>query len=218
LLLLLVGELFGLHTLRQILDAHGILSNNWAKVLASISYACIEQSIGRMLLGLVERQVAELASKSDSTWSRAEVTVVFDDSIFKQWLKGEPIGEHFAKFYSGQVNGTVYGLRITLCGLCIGDTFYPTHVHLSHKSEDTKEVGRQLLSKLHGLLHQWGLSYGLDYPNRGTVGPVRSAFKVAAHHPDLRAQEKPQVPKRQLFRQFPVAHRTGVPSKRGCVP
>lgn len=164
-LLLLVGELFGLHTLHQILDAHGIQSNNWAKVCASISYACVEQSIGRMLQGLVERQVAELASKSDSTWSRAEVTVVFDDSIFKQWLKDEPIGGHFAKFYSGQVNGTVYGLRVTLCGLCIGDTFYPTHAHLSHKSEDTKEVGRDLLSKLHGLLHQWGLGYGLDYPN-----------------------------------------------------
>jgi hypothetical protein len=36
-LLLLVGELFGLHTLRQILDAHAIKSNNWAKVYARIS-------------------------------------------------------------------------------------------------------------------------------------------------------------------------------------
>lgn len=164
-LLLLAGELFGLHTLRQILDAHGIRSNNWSKVYAGISYASIEQTISRMLLGLVEQHVTELALKSDSTWSRAGVTVVFDDSIFKQWLKDEPIGEYFAKYFSGQVNGPVYGLRITLCGLCIDDTFYPTHVHLSHKGEDTKSVGRQLLAKLHGLLHQWSLSYDLTYPN-----------------------------------------------------
>jgi hypothetical protein len=165
LLLLLVGELFGLHTLRQILDAHGVKSNNWAKVYASISYAFIEQSISQMLLGLVGRQIAELASKSESTWSRAEVTVVFDDSIFKQWLKDEPVGEYFAKYFSGQFNGSVYGLRITLCGLSIGDTFYPTHVHLSHKNEDTKEVGRKLLKKLHGELHRWSLNYALEYPN-----------------------------------------------------
>lgn len=164
-LLLLVGELFGLHTLRQILDANGIESNNWSKVYARISYACIEQSISRMLLGLVERQVVELATKSESTWSRAEVTIVFDDSIFKQWLSGEPIGGYFAKYFSGQVNGPVYGLRITLCGLCLGDTFYPTHLHLSHKKEDTKEVGRQLLKSLHGLLYQWSLTHNLDYPN-----------------------------------------------------
>jgi len=52
-----------------------------------------------------------------------------------------------------------------LCGLCIGDIFYPTHVHLSHKSEDTKAVGRRLLKNLHGLLHDWSLTYSLTYPN-----------------------------------------------------
>lgn len=164
-LLLLVGELFGLHTLHQILDANGVQSNNWSKVCASISYQCIEQCIGRMLQGLIERQLVDTASKSESTWSRAEVTIVFDDSIFKQWLKEEPIGEFFAKYFSGQVNASVYGLRITLCGICIGDTFYPVEFHLSHKSEDTKLVGRNLLKKLHGLLHEWGVKHGLAYPN-----------------------------------------------------
>jgi hypothetical protein len=164
-LLLLVGELFGLHTMRQILDAHGIKSNNWSKVYSSVSYAFIERSVNQVLLGLAQGRVAELASKSEATWSRADVTVVFDDSIFKQWLKGEAIGEYFAKYFSGQVHGTVYGLRITLCGLSIGDVFYPTHLHMSHKTEDTKAVGRRLLEKLHGLLHQWGLDHGLEYPN-----------------------------------------------------
>ena len=164
-LLLLVGELFGLHTMHQILDARGTRSNKWPKVLASISYACIEQPISRMLPGLAEGRVAGLASKSESTWSRAEVTVVFDDSIFKQWLKGEAVGGYFAKYFSGQVHGTVYGLRITLCGLGIGGAFYPTHLHMSHKTEGTKEAGRKLLARLHGLLHQWGLNHGLAYPN-----------------------------------------------------
>ena len=164
-LLLLVGELFGLHTLRQILDVHGIKSNRWSKVYASISYSDIERSISEMLLRLTEERLAEVASKSEATWSRHEVTMVFDDSIFKQWLEDEPIGEHFAKYFSGQTNCAVYGLRITLCGLCIGDVFYPTHLHLSHKGEDTKAVGRRLLAKLHGELYRWSLNYGLDYPN-----------------------------------------------------
>jgi hypothetical protein len=147
------------------LDANGVQSNNWSKVCASISYECIEQSISRMLQGLAEQQVVATASKSESTWSRAEVTVVFDDSIFKQWLKEEPIGLFFAKYFSGQVNATVYGLRITLCGICIGDTFYPIQFHLSQKGEDTKLVGRNLLAELHGSLHAWSLKHNLVYPN-----------------------------------------------------
>jgi len=132
---------------------------------ASLSYSCIEYAIQGMLLGLLQKQMMKLRLKSASTWSRAEVTMVFDDSIFKQWLKNEPIGGYFGKFFSGQVHATVYGLRITLCGLSIGDIFYPTHMHLSHKKEDTKAVGRTLLKKLHEVLHQWGLKHGLVYPN-----------------------------------------------------
>ncbi len=72
---------------------------------------------------------------------------------------------YFAKYFSGQVKTTVYGLRITLCGICIEDTFYPTSFHLSHKGEDTKEVGRKLLKKLHNSLNEWGLEHGVTYPN-----------------------------------------------------
>ncbi len=163
--LLLVGELFGLHTMRQILQANGLKSNNWSKVCKSLSYKKISLFVNHALLHALRTRLVELGSKSASTWSRAEVTIVLDDSIFKQWLSNEPIGEHFAKYFSGQVGKAVYGFRVTLCGVSIADTFYPAHLELTPKSADSRQTACRLLKELHGFIAKLAASKGLLAPN-----------------------------------------------------
>jgi hypothetical protein len=117
------------------------------------------------LLGLLESKVIELARKSESTWSRGEVTIVFDDSIFKQWLKNEKTGTFYDRYFSGQMKSTVYGFRLSLCGISIADTFYPSHFKISQKSDCTKEVSNKLLDELHEFLWKISQKENVSYPN-----------------------------------------------------
>jgi hypothetical protein len=57
----------------------------------------------------VRSKFEELSNKHSSCLSRELVTVVLDDSVFKQWLSAFTIGEQFdscyACFFSGQFRG-----------------------------------------------------------------------------------------------------------------
>ena len=159
------GELYGLHTLRQILDANGIKSNRWSKIYKGLTVKEIESGISKVLQGVLRDKVVELAQKSDSTWSRSDVTIVFDDSIFKQWLKDEEIGKYFAKYFSGQTKSTVYGFRVTLIGLSLGDTFYPYHMRLTSKTDNTTAVACEMLEDMHEFLWRIGQEKNVEFPN-----------------------------------------------------
>lgn len=170
--LLLIGQLYGLHTLHQILDSHGIRSNRWSKVYKCLTLNEISSIVSKVLQTALREKVVDLARKSESTWSRSEVTVVFDDSIFKQWLSAEMKGEekdrsdiYFGKYYSGQIQRTVYGFRVTVIGVCLGDTFYPFDLRLSSKAEDTKKTSCLMLRSLHEFLWQITQKTGVSFPN-----------------------------------------------------
>jgi len=162
---LLLGELLGIHTMSAILTTFHIKSNNLQKLWQGFDYEKIALLANQISVNNFTKKIVELSNKSQSTWSRAEVTIVIDDSIFKQWLKNMPIGGEFAKFFSGQTHSTVYGFRITLLGVSIGDEFYPLYFYLSSKKEKTKEIALKLLKKARRLLKNIADNEQISYPN-----------------------------------------------------
>lgn len=152
-LLLLVGEFFGCHTLNQILTVQMKSSGSWHSRLASLSYTQIELGICALVKDTALSTLADLAKKSDSSWSRSTVSLVIDDSIFKQWLThgltDPDTAAFFDRYYSGQSNSTVYGFRITLCGLVIDETFYPMYFTLTKKTDNTRQTACDLLTLAH---------------------------------------------------------------------
>ncbi len=153
LILLLVGEFFGCHTLNQILSVEMVKSGTWHTRLASLTYRQIELAVCAILKEEALNALTDLAKKSESSWSRAAVSLVIDDSIFKQWLthgKLDPATtEYFDRYFSGQSKSVVYGFRITLCGLAIDDTFYPMYFTLTKKTDNTRQIACDLLNQAH---------------------------------------------------------------------
>lgn len=160
-----IGELCGLHTLSSILSALGIKSNQLHKLWKGFTLQQSKELLDTYCEVEFSERLVELAQKSESSWSRSVVTIVIDDSIFKKWLKNMPIGQYFAKFYSGQTHCTVYGFRVTVLGITIGKDFYPLHYHISPRFLNTKKVALDLLKKAYKLLEDLALSYDLVYPN-----------------------------------------------------
>ena len=154
-----IGELCGLHTLSSILSALGIKSNQYHKLWKGCTLTQTKELLDNYCEKELSERLVELAKKSSSSWSRSEVTIVIDDSIFKQWLKNEPIGNYFAKYYSGQTHCTVYGFRVTALGIAIGKDFYPLHYYISPRFLNTKKVALDLLKKAYGLLEQLAATY-----------------------------------------------------------
>jgi hypothetical protein len=153
--------------MNQILVANGIKSNNWSRIYQKVSYKDINRFVSEALLHNLRDKMSALSAQSDSTWSRNLVTIVFDDSIFKQWLSDAEVklGQYFSTFFSGQVGKTVYGFRVTLIGVSIGDTFYPTHLKLTPKGKDTKETACELLRQLHDTIHKLASAKKWEIPN-----------------------------------------------------
>jgi hypothetical protein len=135
-LLLLVGTLFDLTTLREILTLYGIKSNKYGKIWQKLSH---KQVYDLFVLGSrqhFKEAFSKLLKQSESSQSRAEITIVGDDSIFKQWLKGresEENSEFYGKFFSGQYKTTVYGFCVSVIGVVLYGTFYPLSFSLVGK-------------------------------------------------------------------------------------
>jgi hypothetical protein len=169
LILLLVGEFFGCHTLSQILTVEMVPSGTWHSRLASLTYRQIELAVCSILKQTGLEALGDLAKKSDSSWSRAAVSLVIDDSIFKQWLtygKIDPAtAEYFDRYFSGQTKSVVYGFRITLCGLAIDDTFYPMYFTLTKKADNTRKIACDLLNQAHKDISLMCKKENLTLPN-----------------------------------------------------
>lgn len=163
--IMLVGELYGLHTLSEILSTFHITSNNLQKIWQGFNFNQIRIFCLNYCEDLFSEELIKIAKKSDSTWSRKRLTIVIDDSIFKQWLQNMPHGEFFAKFFSGQTHSTVYGFRVTLIGVALGKDFYPLYFQLSTKDDSTKKVALNLLKKVRRLFKQIADNEKIVFPN-----------------------------------------------------
>lgn len=154
LLLLLVGELYGMNTLNSLLSNYGVQSNDYQKLWSGLSCQYLVGLMNDWLWILFREEFGKRITQSGSTHSRQKLTLVLDGSIFKQWLKNETFDKYFAKFYSGQYGKAVYGFNVILCGMVIGDFFYPLHFQLRKKAEKDGEIALRILRKVHKKLIQ----------------------------------------------------------------
>jgi len=149
LLLLLVGELYGLNTLNKILTNYGVKGNDFQQLWQKLPSKLLINLMNDWLWTIFSEEFTKRLIQSGSTHSRQKLTIVIDGSIFKQWLVGEQFGQYFAKYYSGQYKSAVYGFNVILCGMVIGDIFYPLQFQLRRKSEKDTDVAENILGKVH---------------------------------------------------------------------
>jgi hypothetical protein len=167
--LMFVGSLWGLENINQILESRGIKSSSLYDKWRHFSHKEIESIVNELFLSGIRDLLLDKGSKSEATWSRAEMSFVGDVSIFGQWLsteKGVAGNEYFAKYYSGQKHCTVYGWRVFLLGLVVDGTFYPMYFRIMAKKDCEKAVAVELLEKASKYLSDLKATHpALNFPN-----------------------------------------------------
>ena len=161
----ILGQLLDLPTLHSILSQRGIKSN-----LYQINYQCLLSNIShRDFINLFELsfkqtvkfKLQEMCKKDSSIWSKTSVTVIIDDSIFKQWLT-DVLGKDkfYSSFYSGQYNSKVYGFKVLCLGVSIAKVFYPLYIEFVPKKIvdlDGKNIEETACDVAGRLIEKWGL-------------------------------------------------------------
>lgn len=109
----------------------------------------------------VFKKLKELNEKHDSVWSRELVTVLLDDSVFKQWLSSFAAGEDYEKcyacFFSGQTKSTVYGFKVACLGVCIDGVYYPLYFEFVSKKNKVDNGGKSTtIQAAEDLVHRYG--------------------------------------------------------------
>lgn len=162
--IMMLGELYGLHTLHSILESVGVKKGKYYKLWQGVTYEAIQNLCLDWSASELQEQFGALLEKSASTWSRSNVSVVVDDSIFRQWLKYCPLGEYYDKYFSGQYGCVVHGFRLQLLGVAIGDSFYPLYFECVAKGKSSKEVALKLVQQTNKLLLELSAEKGVDCP------------------------------------------------------
>ena len=158
-----LGQLVGLPTLQSILTKYG-MSNYRQKSYKSICKALSINKIKGIFESVFEHQVYEslksLCEKDSSCWSRELVTVVLDDSIFKQWLQSQDPEQAFencyGRFFSGQYGRVVYGFKVVTLGICVDGIFYPLYFDFVKKSKEGEAAPEKAVKVAEKLVKRWG--------------------------------------------------------------
>jgi len=151
--------------MRSILQSIGIGSNTVAKVWTQQTYEQIQTKVTTLLVQLFTVRLVALMQQSDSSWSRANVVIVVDDSIFKQWLKDGDQCKFYDKYFSGQTHKTEHGFQLLLIGVAVNDEFYPLYFRCVSKAADKKEAALKLVKKVVLLLEQTATKQEVTYPS-----------------------------------------------------
>jgi hypothetical protein len=164
-----LGQLVGLPTLHSILTKFGIPSNGLALRYKQLCKALSINKIRNIFEFIFENQVSEAlqkrGEKDPSIWSKELVTLVLDDSIFRQWLKSQNPAQDFEGFYacffSGQYQAAVYGFKVLTLALSIEGVLYPLYFEFVKKApkdapsdEPKPEKAVEVAEKL---VERWGL-------------------------------------------------------------
>lgn len=170
-LLLLIGELYGLNTFKKILSSVGITSRNCYKVWGKFSYKALYDLINKGFIDDVKERLNELCQLSHSSWSRAEVTIIIDETIFKTWLQcrfdDQYYEKYYGKYFSGQTHKSEYGFRFSLTAISIGDQLYPLHFNPIKKGEKCEEEAIKMIKKAGLLISQCAKKQGFTIPSIG---------------------------------------------------
>ena len=154
LLLLLLGEFYGLNTLNKLLTNYGVRGNDYQQLWQQLPCKLLVSLMNDWLWTIFSVDFQKRLTQSGSTHSRQKLTMIIDGSIFRQWLKHEEFGKYFGKYYSGQYKKAVYGFNVLLFGMVIGEIFYPLHFQLRRKEEKDSEIAKRMLSKVHKKLRE----------------------------------------------------------------
>jgi hypothetical protein len=150
--------LVDLPTLQSILTDFGIkstkLSTCFKELYNKLTISIIIQVFESVFELQVKAAFERLSGKHSSCLSRELVTVVLDDSIFKQWLSSFQLGKTFAScfscFFSGQFNSTVYGFKNCCIGVVIDGVYYPLYFDYipKKKKEGDAQYGVQIATAI----------------------------------------------------------------------
>ena len=140
-----IGELVGLPTLNSILEKFDIKSNtqqiNYKKICKLLTVSKLRNIFEYIFEHEVSKELIELSQKDPSVWSRELVTVVLDDSIFRQWLdqslEKQGLDGYYGKYFSGQFGTAVYGFKAVTLGVSINGVLYPLYFDFAKKGEKT---------------------------------------------------------------------------------
>lgn len=170
-LLQLIGELYGLNTFKKILSSVGISSKNCYKVWGKFTYKNLYDLIGEGFIANFKEHLSQLCKLSESSWSRSELTIIVDETIFKTWLRSRFDDEHYAQYYSkyfsGQTHKPEYGFRFSLTGVNIGDTFFPLYFNPIKKGDKCEIQAIEMIRKIGLLISQCAKKEGFTIPNIG---------------------------------------------------
>lgn len=134
-MLLLAGTLYDMSTLTELLSLLGIKSNNYSKIWQKLSHKQVYDLFVMGSRQLFSKEFTKLLAQSESSQSRAEITIVGDDSVFQHWLKKVENDAFYGKFFSGQYQKTVFGYCVSLVGVVLHGTFYPLSFSLVPKAQ-----------------------------------------------------------------------------------
>ncbi|MEN0051904.1 MAG: transposase [Bacteroidota bacterium] len=132
------------------MEEYGIKSNNSAKQFKQLYISATISKLLKIFERIFEAQIferlEELSQKHPSAWSRELVTVVLDDSVFKQWLSsfssGQDYEKCYANFFSGQTRSSVYGFKVACLGICIDGIYYPLYFEFVSKKSKEDNGGK----------------------------------------------------------------------------
>lgn len=155
-----LGQLVGLPTLNSILTKFEIKSNslqvNYKKLCKELTESKLRKIFEYIFEQQLQDKLAKMTKKDTSCWSRELVTVVLDDSVFKQWLQNQDAFQSmqgcYGSFFSGQYHTQVYGFKSTLLGVCVSGMLYPLYIDFVLKkapshSETSITVAQKLIKK-----------------------------------------------------------------------
>jgi hypothetical protein len=177
-LLYLLGNIIDLPTINSILEHTGVKDKKGkirlSSLLKNISYKNITDLFERAFSQNVEAKLSEMCAKDPSIFSREYVTVILDDSIFKQWLK-ESVNkdDDYGCFYSGQFNSKVFGFKVLCLGISIDGCFYPLFVQFIPKKKvgsDGKNTAETAHKGAEKLIAKWG-EFASNCAKKGVMLP-----------------------------------------------
>jgi hypothetical protein len=153
-LLQLIGEIYGHHTLTGLLSSVGINPCQSNKKWQKLGYKLIWSWLEECIRSEFKTDFEELLKQSDSSWSRQNITAIGDESVFRQWLSGESKDEHYFKSYSGQFGKSVWGYKMSVFGIMMNDRFYPLVIKCLKLGETCSSVAEKCVDELADFLNK----------------------------------------------------------------
>jgi hypothetical protein len=135
-------------------------NKKWQKLSYKLIWSWLEECIRNEF----KAEFKALLAKSDSSWSRQNITAIGDESVFRQWLSGgsKANDEHYQRSFSGQFCKSVWGYKMSVWGVMMNDRFYPLVIHCLKSGETCCSVAEKCVEELSEFLHQ--ISDGYEKP------------------------------------------------------